>query len=117
LISEGAFFVFDHERAFNFLVSNPEDYPKELGFRNPDGSSIPHGHYFHQLLRGTDPGFDHFQERLAALNDEKIEAILGQIPYSLREDFEPQLEQVKQHLMNARENQQLFKLNLTGAVI
>ncbi|MCL4257328.1 MAG: hypothetical protein KJZ53_02225 [Anaerolineales bacterium] len=117
LLVEDQFLVFDHEKAFNFLVSQDKDYSKSLDFRNPDGISFLSSHFFYKSLRGYDPQFVHFFDKLKALRDKDISHILEQVPHAIRQEFRSQFEHIEEYIKNARNNHAQFRLNLTGVVI
>lgn len=110
---KGAFVVFDHERAFNFLADGQFEAPLDLDFRFAGGGFMQH-HFFRPFLRKQDPrpDFSEFIDELEALDDGKIAEAIEQVPNSITTTHQAEIEAIEEHLRNARENSRIFGFNL-----
>ncbi|MQC26630.1 MAG: hypothetical protein DWG76_04160 [Chloroflexi bacterium] len=54
------FIMYDHEKAFNFLLSNQDQIEERFEFRTPTGTSFMHEHIFYPVLRKRDIPFNFF---------------------------------------------------------
>ena len=110
-IHDEKYYIFDHERAFNFLRNPNISTPNNLDFRNPDGSQFLQDHLFRDELIEKDKYISDFVDKLDRLEETELDRIILEVPSKIRDEHGSEIELIKKHIMGVKRDSRDFLFN------